>query len=82
MIEHLDEVKDVVNLLQLYKPTIYIYLSHACFLKSLLSAEDRNTIDIREVVVEELKKIFFGLFSFLPSLSDWEWLCVLSNLFK
>lgn len=81
MIEHLDEVKDVVNLLQPYKPSIHTYLSHTCLLKSLLPAEDRGTIDIREVVVEELKEIFFGLFSFLPSLSDWEWLCVLSNLF-
>lgn len=81
MIEHPNEVKDVVDLLSFYKPSILIYLSHTCFLKSLLPAEDRNTIDIREVVVEELKQIFFGLFSFLPSLSDWEWLCVLSNLF-
>lgn len=82
MIEHLDEVKDVVNLLQPYKLAIYNYLSYTCFLKSLLPAEDRGTIDIREVTVEVPKEIFLGLFSFLPSLSDWEWLCVLSNLFK
>lgn len=82
MIEHTDEVKHASNLLYLYKPSIIHHIAHTCFLKSLLPAEGRSTIDIKEVVIEELKEIFFGLFSFLPSFSDEEWLYILSNLFK
>lgn len=82
MIEHTDEVEHASNLLYLYKPSIIHHIAHTCFLKSLLPAEGRGSIDIREVVIKELKEIFFGLFSFLPSFSDEEWLYILSNLFN
>ena len=82
MIEHTDEVNHASNLLYLYKPSIIHHIAHTCFLKSLLPAEGRSTIDIKQVVIEELKEIFFGLFSFLPPFSDEEWLYILSNLFK
>lgn len=81
VIEHFEEVRDIIDLLTPYKPSILVLISHACYLKTLLPAEDRGTIDIRDVVVNEIKDCFFTFFSFLPSLSDWEWLCVLSNLF-
>ena len=61
MIEHTDEVEHASNLLYLYKPSIIHHIAHTCFLKSLLPAEGRGSIDIREVVIKELKEIFFGL---------------------
>lgn len=82
MTEHTDEVEYVSNLLYLYKPSIIRHIAHTCFLKSLLPAEGRGAIGIKEVVIAELKEIFFGLFSFLPSFSDEEWLYILSNLFN
>lgn len=78
----LKEVNRVIEDLTPYRQELFIFLTHEMFRVAILPAEDRHSIDIRDVIAETIDNFYSDISSGAAALSNWDWLYVLIKLLE